>query len=163
MLYGEGLFVGYRGYDETDRAPMFSFGQGLSYSSFEWSPIELVSFHQPKSAQEISVQVQVAVTNASDRPGSEVIQIYVSDPVCSYRRPLKELKGFAKVFLNPGETRTVLVKLDKLALSFYNDVQKCWVAEEGDFIITAAQSARTEDQKSHVEIYLERTLTWTGL
>lgn len=128
----------------------------------EWSPIK-VTFRQPASAADIKAEVQITVTNTGKAAGADVVQIYITDPECTYRRPKQELAGLAKVQLQPGESKAVSITLDKLAFSFYNDEKACWVAEKGKFILTASKSSKAKDGMSAAEFELENTLTWTGL
>lgn len=118
---------------------------------------------QPNSAEDLQVEVELSVTNTGSHAGADVVQIYVSDPQCSYRRPKQELGSFAKVFLEAGETKTVKITLDKVALSFYNDERACWVVEQGIFVVAAGRSSRAKDRLSSAEVSLDSTYTWTGL
>ncbi|OXG51922.1 beta-glucosidase [Cryptococcus neoformans] len=164
ILYGEGIFVGYRGYQETERDVMFSFGEGLSYSIFEWGPLAC-NFSQLEKANDIKITATLTVTNRGPLAGAEVVQIYVT-PLQSgsgFRRPKQELKGFQKVFLHPGETKEVEIVLDKWALAYYNDSASCWTAERGGFAIQAAKSSRPKDKMSSRCIWLPQTMIWTGL
>src|SRR2546430_9924927 len=118
VYYGEGLFVGYRYYDKKHIAPLFPFGFGLSYTTFSYGPLSL-------SAQEINpddtLQVSVDVTNTGLRAGKEVVQLYVRDKQARLQRPEKELKAFAKVHLEPGESKTVTLSIGRDALAYYDD------------------------------------------
>ncbi|GAB4536963.1 MAG: hypothetical protein Fur0018_27710 [Anaerolineales bacterium] len=138
MRYGEGLFVGYAWYDERQIAPLFPFGHGLSYTTFEYQAMEL-------SAERFRpgdwLDVHVTLTNSGPRRGQEVVQVYVRDPQARLRRPPKELKGFVKVSLEPGETRTVTVSLHPDAFAYYDDARDEWVVEPGAFEILAGRSA----------------------
>lgn len=138
VRYGEGIFVGYRYYDAKDIEPLFPFGFGLSYATFEYSDLRV-----PETAR-IGEPVEVAVTvrNTGDRPGKEVVQLYVSDKVASLARPPKELKGFAKVALQPGESRTVHFTLEQRAFAFYDPKRRDWVVESGEFEILVGASSR---------------------
>jgi beta-glucosidase len=93
--------------------------------------------------------------------GREIAQLYVSDPQSSLSRPIKELKAFAKIRLTPGETKTISITLDREALSFYNELDKCWVAERGTFGIHIGASST--DIRLGGEVELKKTFTWTGL
>ncbi len=138
VWYGESLFVGYRHYDLRGIEPLFPFGHGLSYTSFAYSDLrvpESVRLGEP-------VTVSVVVTNTGAFEGKEVTQLYVSDRHSSLARPPKELKGFAKVALKPGESKTVSFTLDRRALSFYDPSRKSWVAEPGEFEILVGGSSR---------------------
>lgn len=149
VLYGEGIFVGYRYYDYKDVAPLFPFGHGLSYTSFAYSDLEV-----PAGARVgDTVTVALTVTNTGSVAGSEVVQLYVGDPVSSLPRPPRELKGFAKVNLAPGESRRVTFTLDKRSFAFYEPVQGAWVAEPGEFTLEAGSSSR--DIRAKATLVLE--------
>jgi beta-glucosidase len=138
VLYGEGIFVGYRYYDERGVEPLFPFGFGLSYTTFEYRALQVPEVVQPGEV----VNVSMTVTNTGAHAGKEVVQLYVSDKESSLARPPQELKGFKKVFLQPGESRTVDFALDQRALSFYDPYQKRWVAEPGTFEVLVGSSSR---------------------
>ncbi len=138
VRYAEGLFVGYRYYDAKRVTPLFPFGFGLSYTRFEYG--EAVADRE-RLAPGDAVTVRLDVTNGGDRAGAEVVQVYVRDPRSTLQRPPKELKGFVKLFLEPGETRTVRVALDMRALAFFDDARAAWVAEAGDFEVLVGASA----------------------
>ncbi|MCR4406274.1 MAG: glycoside hydrolase family 3 C-terminal domain-containing protein [Anaerolineae bacterium] len=139
VYYGEGIFVGYRYYDRKKIEPLFPFGYGLSYTTFAYSHLRL-------SASEIDadeeLQVSVEVQNTGARAGQEVVQLYVRDVEASLIRPEKELKGFAKVFLAPGETKTVTLTLNRESLAYYDDLARQWVAEAGEFEVLVGSSSR---------------------
>ena len=138
VLYGEGIFVGYRHYDQRDIAPLFPFGHGLSYTTFEYADL-----HTPQQAKAgEAVHVSLAVKNSGTRAGKEVVQLYVRDVQSSLPRAPKELKAFAKVSLAPGETQTVQFELDARAFSFYDPSRKQWVIEPGEFELLAGSSSR---------------------
>ena len=136
--YGEGIFVGYRYYDMKDVTPLFPFGHGLSYTSFAYSNLKV----SKKVKAGKMVEVSLTVTNIGKAAGKEVVQLYVSDLKCSLPRPPKELKGFAKVALAPGEAGTVAFSLDERALSFYDPHEHAWVAEPGEFEVLVGSSSR---------------------
>jgi len=136
--YGERLFVGYRYYDAKDVEPLFPFGYGLSYTEFEYSSLTLPVKVQPGE----TFQVSMTVRNAGRVAGQEVIQLYVRDVESTLIRPEKELKGFAKVALEPGESKSVDFMLDPRALSYYDPHQKSWVAEAGTFEVLVGASSR---------------------
>jgi beta-glucosidase len=136
--YGEGVFVGYRYFDMRQIEPLFPFGAGLSYTTFEYSNLQV-----PTSAPlGQPVQVSLTITNTGERTGKEVVQLYVSDLQASLPRPPKELKRFAKVHLQPGESKTVTFELDDRALAFYDILKKDWVVEPGQFEILVGSSSR---------------------
>jgi beta-glucosidase len=138
VRYGEGLFVGYRYYDRKQVAPLFPFGFGLSYTTFAYDDLRL-------DAEAIApgerLTVSVDVTNTGGRSGQEVVQLYVRDVTARLARPPKELKGFAKVALEPGETSTVTLKLDRDALAYWDDARRSWVAEAGEFEVLVGGSS----------------------
>jgi len=139
VLYGEGIFVGYRYYDKKKIEPLFPFGHGLSYTSFEYSDLEIGS---TEYEAEDSIETAVDIKNTGKREGKEVVQLYVRDVESSLVRPEKELKAFKKVALKPGETKTVHFTLGKDALSFYDPGRKQWIAEAGEFEIMSGSSSR---------------------
>ena len=139
VQYREGIFVGYRYYDHKQIEPLFPFGHGLSYTTFEYSDIKLSS-NAINADDELTVSVKV--TNTGKVEGKEVVQLYVTDKESSLIRPVKELKGFEKVSLKPGESKNVMFKLDKRAFAFYSVAAHDWLVEEGDFIISVGSSSR---------------------
>jgi beta-glucosidase len=139
VLYGEGLFVGYRYYDKKKIEPLFPFGHGLSYTTFEYSNLTLDASEYELDAE---IQIAVDVKNTGTYPGKEVIQLYVRDVEPRLTRPEKELKAFQKIMLQPGETKTVHFTLDGEALAFYDPGQKRWVAEPGVFEVLIGRSSR---------------------
>jgi beta-glucosidase len=139
VLYGEGLFIGYRYYDKKDIAPLFPFGYGLSYTTFAYRNLKI---SKPEYAAGDTICFSVDVENTGSRAGKEIVQVYVRDVLARLMRPEKELKAFAKVMLEPGESRTVAFELDEDALSFYDPGQKRWVAEPGDFEVLVGSSSR---------------------
>jgi len=130
VTYTEGIFVGYRWNDKENIKPLFSFGHGLSYTTFKYSKVT-ADKSEMDSSDKISFTVNVK--NKGAREGSEVVQLYISDLKSSLPRPVKELKGFEKVSLKPGEEKAVTFTIDKSALSFFNADKHEWVAESGDF------------------------------
>lgn len=138
VVYGEGIFVGYRYYDKKDVTPLFPFGYGLSYTTFEYSNLRLSAGH---IAPDDTLDVSIDVRNTGARRGSEVVQLYVRDEQSSLVRPPKELKGFAKVTLEPGESRTVTLSLNRRSLAYWDDLTHRWVAEAGDFTVLVGSSS----------------------
>ena len=136
--YKEGLFVGYRGVDKYKTKPLFAFGHGLSYTSFA---LGKAIADKSEITREDKISFTLSVTNTGSCAGSEVVQLYVSDVKSSLPRPLKELKAFKKVFLQPGETQNVTLTIDVDALSFYDDSKQNWVAEPGDFMALIGTSS----------------------
>src|SRR4029453_2042441 len=132
VRYGEGLFIGYRGYDMCGQDVAFPFGFGLSYTTFELSQLEVTTSGSVSDGN-LAATVTVLVTNNGQATGGEVVQVYVRDPESSVRRPVRELKGFAKVELQPGESQRVSVTLDQRAFSFWSILHHRWVVESGEF------------------------------
>ena len=128
--YKEGIFVGYRWADKQKIRPLFAFGHGLSYTTFKIG--KAVADKQELTTND-KITFTVSVTNTGSVAGAETVQLYVSDLKASVERPVKELKAFRKVFLQPGETQQVSLTLDKSALSFYDDQTGQWTAEPGEF------------------------------
>ena len=150
--YREGVFVGYRYYDKKKMAVRFPFGYGLSYTTFAYS--------EPKiSAQRIqdtdTVTIRVDVTNTGDRAGKEVVQLYVSAPDSKVIRPVRELRGFDKIELAPGETKMVSFTLDKRAFAYWNTDIHDWYVESGKYLIQIGSSSR--DIAIEQEVYVEST------
>ena len=117
--------------------PAFAFGHGLSYTTFKVSNLRS-SFGETTDG---NMTFKVDVTNTGDRPGADVVQLYISDVKCSVDRPVKELKAFQKVMLKPGETQTVTLQTDKRALSFWDETSDGWKAEPGEFIAWAGDAS----------------------
>lgn len=147
MPYTEGVYIGYRWYEKKNIEPQFPFGFGLSYTSFSMSPITASS---DKVKKDKPVVVTVSVTNTGKVAGAEVVQLYVKDLKSSIDRPLKELKGFKKVFLQPGETIKVYLTLDWKSLAFWGEKQHRWKVEPGDFEIEMGFSSQDIKQKKTV-------------
>ena len=151
--YGEGLFIGYRYYDAKEVPVLFPFGHGLSYTTFSYSNAK-VSARNFKDVHGLTVTVDV--TNTGKVAGREIVQLYVHDHESGLVRPEKELKGFAKVELLPGETRSVSIQLDFRAFAYYHPEYKQWITEDGDFEILLAASAT--DIRESLAVTLESTL-----
>ena len=153
VRYGEGLFIGYRYYDSRKVPVQFPFGYGLSYTTFAYSNPQLSA----STFKDIDgVTVSVDVTNTGQVAGKEVVQVYVHDQKARLVRPYKELKGFAKVELQPGETKTVTIPLDFRAFAYYDPAYRQWVTEDGQFEILFGASAA--DIRSSTTVTLQSTL-----
>ena len=139
--YGEGVFVGYRGFDAADREVAFPFGFGLGYTTFSYDRLVVKVTGTPAS-RDLRVAVQVTVTNTGDRAGCEIVQVYVGNAPASVPRPPRELRAFTKLRLEPGESRTVTLPLDARAFSFWSQVHGRWVVESGLFTIEAGPNSR---------------------
>jgi beta-glucosidase len=138
VQYSEGVFLGYRHFDRSETKPMFAFGYGLSYTTFGYSNLSVTP--QTGNLNE-PVTVSFDLKNTGHRQGAEVAQLYVGENHPSVPRPVKELKGFAKVNLKPGETRRITLTLDRRAFSFYDIKKNDWSANAGDFTILIGGSS----------------------
>jgi len=149
--YGEGLFVGYRYYDKKEIEPLFPFGHGLAYTDFSYASLRLGGdAFQPDD----TIQVQVDVTNSGDRAGAEVVQLYLGQPDSRLVRPPQELKGFARVTLEPGETRTVTLPLTPQSRACYDPQAGAWASEPGPYTVRIGRSSR--------DIRLQASFTVSG-
>lgn len=151
VLYGEGVYVGYRYYDTKAIVPLFPFGHGLSYTTFAYSNLRLNGDSFGVGDQ---IEVQVDVTNTGHRDGQEVVQLYVRDEQAKVERPLQELKSFAKITLAPGETKTVTLPIDQQSLAFYDTAVHDWVTEPGVFEVLVGSSSR--------DVRLREKFEWVG-
>ncbi len=147
IYFDEGIYVGYRYFDKNQVDPFFPFGYGLSYTNFKMSNIKL---DKPNLKGQGTFTVSVDIKNIGDKSGAEVIQFYVADDECSVDRPSKELQGFEKVYLQPGEEKTVSITLTDSAFEFYSDTEHIFIAETGTFTIWAGSSSR--DLPLHAKI-----------
>lgn len=147
--YEEDILVGYRWFDTKGLPVVYPFGYGLSYTTFDYSNLNT---DKETYDQADTIQATFTLTNTGDREGAEVAQLYVSDPVCSVMRPVKELKGFKKVFLKPGESRRITLDIPVSSLAFYSEAQSQFVVEPGEFILQLGASASDIKQKISVEV-----------
>ncbi|QJD97738.1 glycosyl hydrolase [Mucilaginibacter robiniae] len=140
VTYKEGIYVGYRWADKHNIKPLFAFGHGLSYTTFQYGK---VTADKKAMSSSDKITFSVNVKNTGLRDGEDVVQLYISDLKSSLPRPIKELKGFEKVFLKAGEQKTVTFTIDKAALSFFEPTKHEWVAEPGNFeaLIGASSAA----------------------
>jgi beta-glucosidase len=143
--YKEGIFVGYRWFDAKEIDPLFPFGHGLSYTSFKYENMTV-----EKSGD--GLHVSLDLTNTGARAGAEVVQVYVGQPKCSVPRPVRELKGFEKVSLQPGEKKRVEIALHRDAFAFWHPEKNEWTVEPGDFVIEAGGSSRNLPCRATVSI-----------
>ena len=148
VYYSEGIYIGYRWFDANGISPLFPFGHGLSYTTFEYgSPVASSRIMGEK------LKIKVPVTNVGKVAGAEVVQLYIHDVEASVDRPVKELKGFDKVYLEPGQTKTVEFVIDRDALSFFDADKHEWVAEPGEFKALLASSS--EDIRGEISFRLK--------
>ena len=165
VRYQEGIFVGYRYYDKKEIEPLFPFGYGLSYTDFEYKYIE-VSKDEMNDDEELTVTV--AVKNTGKVKGKEIVQLYVNDEQSGVIRSIKELKGFEKVSLNPGEEKKIAFVLDKRSFAYYNTEISDWYTEYGKYNILVGASSRDIKLKASVyvaptnKVRVEYTLNSTG-
>lgn len=138
ILYEDGIFVGYRGFEEKGIEPLFPFGHGLSYTNFEYANLEV----SPQITDDGRVAVSFDVRNTGQRAGADVAQLYVADGHSPVERPPKELRGFARVYLEPGEQERVTITLGRRAFAYYDVDAKDWAVTPGDFRILIGQSSK---------------------
>jgi len=153
VRYGEGIFIGYRYYDAKEMPVLFPFGYGLSYTNFAYDnpKVSATTFRDVDG-----LTVTVDVTNTGKETGKEIVQVYVHDQKSELVRPEKELKGFAKVELQPGETQSVSIQLDFRAFAYYHPKYQQWITEDGDFDILIGASAA--DIRHSLTVTLKSTL-----
>lgn len=142
--YKEGIYVGYRWVDKEKTKPQFAFGHGLSYTTFKLSNARANAASMTRDGK---ITFTVNVKNTGKRAGAEVVQLYIHDVKASLDRPENELKGFSKVWLQPGESKDVDITIDNSALSFYDEATQSWVSENGDFIALIGNAADNLTQK----------------
>jgi beta-glucosidase len=149
VRYTEGIFVGYRWYEKKNIEPLYPFGFGLSYTSFEYSDLTVGTdmFHKQGT-----VKVSFAVKNVGNRRGLETVQLYVQDMECAVPRPLKELKGFTKVDLETGQSKNVVIELKTKDFSFWNPETKDWFFEKGAFMILVGSSSKEIKVQKQIEL-----------
>jgi beta-glucosidase len=152
VVYREGVFVGYRWYEHLGIEPLFPFGHGLSYTTFEYGGLEL---GRDRIAAGETLEVAFTLENSGTVDGAEVAQVYVRDVLSSHPRPPKELKGFAKQMLSAGETRRVHIALDARAFSFWHEEREQWVAEPGRYEIQVGPSSADIRLRGSVELVEE--------
>jgi beta-glucosidase len=156
-IYGERIFVGYRYYDTREIKPLFPFGHGLSYTDFDYTDLAVSSRHINDTDK---LEVTVMITNTGQLAGKEVVQLYVSDPVSSLQRPARELKGFSKVSLAPGESRQVRFTLGSRDFSYFDPRQSRWIAESGAFEIAVGASSADLRLKETIQLHSTRPLNY---
>ena len=151
VFFSEGIFLGYRYFDRSGIEPRFPFGYGLSYTTFEYGDIQV---NKTQFTSNDNIEVSFTIKNTGDYDGAEIAQLYVSDPVSELPRPLKELKGFKKVFLKKGEIKTVTIVLNPDAFSYFNDSKGNWVTEPGKFEVLIGSSSKDIWLRTEIE-YVE--------
>ena len=137
--YREGIFVGYRWADKNKIQPLFPFGHGLSYTTFDYGK---ATIDKTEGSADDVFTVSIPVTNTGDRAGREIVQLYVSDLKTTLPRPVKELKGFKKISLEPGQTETVTFEISRDDLSYFDADKHAWVVDPGKFEALVGASSR---------------------
>jgi beta-glucosidase len=138
VTYKEGVFMGYRGYEQKNLKPLFPFGFGLSYTTFRYSNLHV----EPATASaDTPISVSFDISNIGQRTGADVGQVYIGDPSARVPRPVKELKAFERVVLKPGETRHVSVTLNKRSLAYWDVNSKDWTVDLGQFRVFAGDAS----------------------
>ena len=159
VWYGEGIYVGYRWYDARRIEPAYPFGYGLSYTSFEITDVQVPA---EINVERENIPVSIRVKNTGSMAGSEVVQVYVRDVECRFDRPEKELKGFRKVFLQPGEEKTVAIEITKADLAgYYMDFGE-WITQPGEFDILVGTSSRDIAFTRRVDVRCRDPFGWNG-
>ena len=158
VIYGERIFVGYRYYDTRKIEPLFPFGHGLSYTRFSYSDLEVSA---DTFSDQDSLRVSVTVTNSGEIAGKEVVQLYVRDESASVVRPVKELRGFDKLALQPGESRKVTFTLSERDFAFYSQRHGRWLAESGNFELLVGASSRDIRERRQVTLQSTRSLNYS--
>lgn len=148
IYYREGIFTGYRGFDRSGKLPLYPFGFGLSYTTFSYDSLQLKLIDEEK----YQVEATFRITNTGTRTGAEIAQLYVTDDKSSEPRPMKELKGFEKIKLAPGESRIVRILLDEKAFRYYNPKKKKWIVEHGTFTIHVGSSSADLPLSSRIQL-----------
>jgi beta-glucosidase len=147
--YEEDILVGYRWFDTKKIQPQFPFGYGLSYTKFS---ISHFLTDKPGYGKDETIHAKFTIRNTGNVDGAEVVQLYASDPVCSVMRPEKELKAFEKVFLKPGETKTIEMQVRVADLAFYDEAKKAWNIEAGEYILQLGNSSRNILNKVKISV-----------
>lgn len=151
VVYGEGVFAGYRGYDARGADVAFPFGHGLGYTTYDYGDLE-ATVAGTADDEDLSVSLTVTVTNTGTRAGTEVVQGYVADPESAVRRPPHELAAWVKVHLDAGESRSITLAFDRRAFTYWHPQTRAWVVEPGEFEIAVGRSSR--DLRSRTAIRL---------
>lgn len=148
-------------FEKVDRAPLFYFDFGVSYTKFEYT--NLIVPKNFEAREDRIMKISVYLANVGTFDGSEVVQVYVADVKSSIQRPLEELKAFKKVELAVGQSAKVELELDKLAISFWSEVNSSWLAEAGYFMVIISRGANPKDHLLEKNVYLSQSFTWEGV
>jgi beta-glucosidase len=156
ITYSEGIFIGYRGYDQSGIAPLFPFGFGLSYTTFSFSNLK-ISPAGYDGTQPVTVSFTVA--NTGSVPGAEVAQLYVGEQNAPVPRPIRELKGFQKVVLNPGQSKTVTLQLDQRSFAYWNTTLEQWDAHKDSYNVWVGSSSQLSDLTLQGQVSVLKEIT----
>lgn len=159
VWYSEGIYVGYRWYDARHIEPFYPFGYGLSYTTFSITDVQVP---EQINADKENIPVRITVRNTGSMAGSEVVQLYVHDVECKFDRPQKELKGFSKVYLQPGEEKTVILELTKADLAGYYMEFGEWITQPGEFDILVGTSSRDIASVNRINVLCKDPFGWNG-
>ncbi len=166
ILYGEGVYIGYRYYEKIGREVAFPFGHGLSYTTFAFQNLSITESCEPDSEDD-ALTISVSVRNTGPRPGAEVVQVYIAQQNPSINRPVKELKGFQKVHLAVGQEKRVEARPSrKYAASFWDESRDAWVMERDRYeVLVGGGSSRLGDAAGLRGVFfaVRRTCWWNGL
>lgn len=161
VLYGEDIFVGYRYYDKKEIEPAYHFGHGLSYTSFDYNNLNihqhLISDNLDQNISETIAEVSFTITNTGSRAGSEIAQLYITAEDSQVRRPVKELKGFDKIDLNPGQSKEISFEISASDLAYYEPEITGWLIEPGNYQVLVGSSS--SDIRLNAEINIAATIT----
>ena len=149
LSYDEGIYVGYRYYDTKNVEPLFPFGYGLSYTEFKYNNISLSK--DIISINEV-LKIKATIKNTGNYDGDEIVQLYIRDVKSKIDRPFKELKGFKRINLQQGESKTIEFEIDKTALSYYDADKKQWIADAGEFEVLIGSSSKDIQLKKKFEL-----------
>jgi beta-glucosidase len=163
IFYGEGVFIGYRYYEKLRRSPLFYFGHGLSYTTFEYANLAVPTSVCLDDGDQSTFDVTVDIRNTGNRDGHEVVQLYIQDVECAAARPEKELKAFTRVWIPRGQTVVARLTLDKYALSYWDEETEAWLAEKGRFNVIISRSADPRDHVLVESFELAKSYSWSGV
>lgn len=158
VVYKEGIFVGYRGYEHNHTRPLFPFGHGLSYTSFKYDNIAIKHASSISGERPTLYEISFDVTNTGERAGADVSQVYIGEVSPKISRPAKELKGFSRVQLAPGETKHVSITLDGRAFAYYDVTAKRWHANPGNYSVQIGRSSEDTQLRSTINLSNELNL-----
>ena len=156
-VYREGIFGGYRGYEKNGVTPQYPFGYGLSYTTFAYSDLDIEPAREQHGKRDDLARVSFTVSNTGDRAGAEVAELYVGQQNPAVPRPIKELKGFKRVLLQPGESKRITLELDQRSFAFFNTTTKQWDALPDTYNILVGSSSQDTPLKGQFKLQAELT------